>query len=357
MDYTDKLAKVYKYSLQEAFRLSSPTVSSDHLILGILRLNEGVAIDIFNRFGIDKLQLKKNLEMTLRRTMPTNKYDLLPTRKYVQIRQRAMLEARKYHAPLVGTEHLLLAYLRTLEEQKQQSIPYKMMKEHDITYQNVQHMIRQDQPKMGVAFPEEQEGIDHDGDNPAANRQDYRQGNATADRSEKKEHSSTPALDAFGTDITQLAAEKKLDPVVGREAEIDRIVQILCRRKKNNPVLIGDPGVGKSAIVEGIAQRIVERRVSRILYDKRIVSIDLAGMVAGTKYRGQFEERIKTMLAELRKHPEIILFIDEIHTIVGAGGPTGTLDAANMLKPSLANGNLQCIGATTLDEYRNSIEK
>lgn len=343
---------VLGYSREEAARLQNHDILPDHLLLGIIRDGEGKAMEAITTQGLNPRSLKHAIENELN---ADNDYvdprELTVSKSTDKILKMSMLESRILHSDETDTEHILLAILRD-----KSSISARILNNHDITYESVMSFLRKrntntDMPgtTMGAGFDEDEE----DDDEPRSSSSGKsRQAETTTARV-----SETPVLDNFGSDMTRAAEEGKLDPVVGREREIERLAQVLSRRKKNNPVLIGEPGVGKSAIVEGLALRIVQKKVSRVLFDKRVISLDVASIVAGTKYRGQFEERVKAILNELTKNPDIILFIDEIHTIVGAGGATGTLDAANMLKPALARGEIQCIGATTLDEYRKTIEK
>jgi len=342
VNYSEQLHNVMLYSSQEAERLGNNYVGPEHLLLGILRNGSGKAIDILNVSHVDILKVKQTIESQIRTDLEPTGQEIPSLKSTERIKKIMELETRSLSAETADTEHLLLAILK----EKNNLAGDILLAEH-LTYDQAKLIIEapKDVPMMGSSFQDE----DDDEDDP-------RKKKANASSAGAKQ-SDTPALDTFGTDITKAALENRLDPIVGRNNEIERLAQILSRRKKNNPVLIGDPGVGKSAIVEGLALRIIQRRVSRVLFDKRVVSLDMASIVAGTKYRGQFEERIKAILNELSKNPDVILFIDEIHTIVGAGGAPGSLDAANMLKPALARGEIQCVGATTLDEYRQSIEK
>jgi ATP-dependent Clp protease ATP-binding subunit ClpC len=359
-NYSKKLTDVIEYSREEAVRLQSSYIGPEHLLLGVLRDGECHAVRILQELETDVVTLKKTLEMELRSTSSTEGIpsDSLAISKAAErVLRMSMLESRVFKSELTGTEHLLLALLK-----EELSLAAQLLNEKGITYSmlydkmvKVKETDDADWNKVRGGFTEDDEDSDDDEDAFSPYRKEPSYANAGA--SQVKSSNDTPVLDNFGTDMTKAAAEGKLDPIIGREKEIQRLAQILSRRKKNNPVLIGEPGVGKSAIVEGLALRIVQRKISRILFDKRVINLDMASIVAGTKYRGQFEERIKAILNELSKNPNIILFIDEIHTLVGAGSASGSMDAANMLKPALARGNLQCIGATTLDEYRKSIEK
>lgn len=344
MNYTSNLYKVLQFSRQEAERLGCSAISSEHLFLGLLRLGEGRACKMLKETIGDFLPLRKRIEDSLRSDATTTEENLSYNPQAQRVLRLLDLEAMATKADYAGTAHLLLAILK----EKTNIAASVLAQDYNMSYDTMAQLyVRTSQPKMGLGFT-----ADEDDDEPVTNGRV-----ATAKPQNGGRPSDTPALDSFGDDLTKSAAEGKLDPVIGRENEIERIVQILSRRKKNNPVLIGEPGVGKSAIVEGLAQRIVSGRVAPVLLGKRIYTLDLGGMVAGTKYRGQFEERMKTVISELQTHPEIILFIDEIHTIIGAGNQAGQLDVAGMLKPALARGEVQCIGATTLNEYRTSIEK
>ncbi len=342
VNYSEQLHNVLMYSTQEAERLGNNYVGPEHLLLGLLRNGEGKAIDVLNNQAVNLARVKQVIESQIRTDVDPGHGELVVLKSTQRIKKLMELESRLFNNPVVDTEHLLLALLK-----EQNNLAVEALNQENVTYDQVKAFLEKpasDAPQMGSGFHD-----DDDEEEPRGKQQQPAGGAA--------KQSETPALDTFGTDITKAAQENRLDPIVGREKEIERLAQILSRRKKNNPVLIGDPGVGKSAIVEGLALRIVQRRVSRILFDKRVVALDMASIVAGTKYRGQFEERIKAILNELQKNPNVILFIDEIHTIVGAGGAPGSLDAANMLKPALARGEIQCVGATTMDEYRQSIEK
>ena len=344
VNYSEQLHNVLLYSSQEAERLGNNYIGPEHLLLGILRNGNGKAIDILNVSHVSLSKIKQSIESQIRTDLEPTGAELPTLKSTERIKKIMELETRSLSVDTADTEHLLLAILK-----EKNNLAGDILNAESLTYDQVKALIEapHDMPMMGSGFQDE----DDEDDDPRQKRK----ANPSAGAGAKQ--SDTPALDTFGTDITKAALENRLDPIVGRQKEIERLAQILSRRKKNNPVLIGDPGVGKSAIVEGLALRIIQRRVSRVLFDKRVVSLDMASIVAGTKYRGQFEERIKAILNELQKNPDVILFIDEIHTIVGAGGAPGSLDAANMLKPALARGEIQCVGATTLDEYRQSIEK
>jgi len=330
-NFSDRLQDVIRLSREEALRLGHDYIGTEHLLLGIIREGQGVAVRILRNLDCDLVRLKKSVEDTVRVAGGTLTIGNIPlTKQAEKVLKITQIEAKIYKADVIGTEHLLLSLLRD-EENIATQILHQFNVTYDITRAELNEMLSSKEPKD--------------------------QFRGTPPQMEKKiEKTKTPVLDNFGRDLTKLAIEDKLDPVVGREKEIERVAQILSRRKKNNPVLIGEPGVGKTAIAEGLALRIVQKKVPRILQDKRVVTLDLAGLVAGTKYRGQFEERMKALMNELEKAKDVILFIDELHTIVGAGGASGSLDASNMFKPALSRGDIQCIGATTLDEYRKYIE-
>ncbi|MBR6456244.1 MAG: ATP-dependent Clp protease ATP-binding subunit [Prevotella sp.] len=354
--FSPKVSQVLAFSREEATRLASRSVGPEHLLLGILRERNEAINNIFQRLDINLLSVKTELETRVREdelNEPIHTRDLVLNEKANNILKLAVLEARIQHTQLVDVEHLLLAILHdSVNNGAKEILEFNNMTYEDaITYLKAQTAPTRD----GIGIPDEDEEDYEEG---SANAQsDNTNGNTTTAKKKKKGESKTPVLDNFSTDLTEAAQEGKLDPVVGREREIQRLVEVLCRRKKNNPILIGEPGVGKSAIVEGLAQLIAKRRTSPVLFGKRLVNLDMTSIVAGTKYRGQFEERIKALLKELEQNPDIIVFIDEIHTMIGAGSAAGTMDAANIMKPALARGTIQCIGATTLDEYRNSIEK
>ena len=344
--FSQRVKDILGYSKEEAIRLGNSHISPEHLFLGILRDGEGVAVEILINQGIDLLVLKGSLEKSIKveSPVPVADHEIIPLlRSTERILKLVYLEAKALKSSTIDSEHLLLAILKD-----ENALVTRFLSELDVDYQSVRRVVEASSPSAKADFPREE---DDEGQSFGGG-----QGKGQSPSSQKPS-SDTPVLDNFGIDLTKAAEEGKLDPVVGREREIERLAQILSRRKKNNPVLIGEPGVGKSAIAEGLALRITKKNVSRVLFNKRVVALDLASIVAGTKYRGQFEERMKAILNELSKNDNIILFIDEIHTIVGAGGATGSLDAANMLKPALARGEIQCIGATTLDEYRQHIEK
>ncbi|MCR5313625.1 MAG: ATP-dependent Clp protease ATP-binding subunit [Bacteroidaceae bacterium] len=345
--YTPKFSQILTYSKEEALRLGNDYIGPEHLFLGIIRDGESRATEVLQtKFNLDLNKLKINIEDRLRE-QSTNLYtnDITFNDKSSTVIRLSILEARLMKSKASDAEHLLLAIMK-----QKNNLAARALEDSNVNYQELFNNLQQpaSSPKAGVGLDEE----DDEMDTPPNNRA---QSTKTTDK--KSGNSDTPALDMFGIDLTKAAAEGKLDPVVGRYKEIERVAQILSRRKKNNPILIGEPGVGKSAIVEGLAIRINEHKVSRILFDKRIISLDMSSIVAGTKYRGQFEERMRSIITELKSNPNIIVFIDEIHTLIGAGNQAGQMDAANMMKPALSRGELQCIGATTLDEYRKSIEK
>jgi ATP-dependent Clp protease ATP-binding subunit ClpC len=350
-NFSPKVKDVIAYSKEEALRLGHDFIGTEHLILGLLRKGEGKAIQILNSLDINLDHLRKKIE-GLSPINPTaiftnEKKSLHLTRQAEKALKTTFLEAKLYRSDSVNTAHLLLCILRNENDPTT-----KLLHNFDASYEDVKTIYKNLFFDEEIDLPTSETPSNDDFDTPKSNPFEQPKSGNTPQKKSK-----TPVLDNFGRDLTRLAEEGNLDPVVGRKKEIERVSQILSRRKKNNPMLIGEPGVGKSAIAEGLALRIVQRKVSRILFDKRIVSLDLASLVAGTKYRGQFEERMKALMNELEKNDDIILFIDEIHTIVGAGGATGSLDASNMLKPALARGEIQCIGATTLDEFRTNIEK
>ncbi len=357
-DFSKQFRPILDLALAEAGRFSSSVITSEHFILAAVTQKEGYAFKILSQLKVPVDKLRKELEDYLSEHHDPGETTTLFEQQYkislaaIRHLQLATSEARKMNASVIGTEHIILALIH--DKRSMDSALLQHIKEEYLNFDiSIQSIGEAPQPPMGASREIEDEDLD-EGEEWAGEPRRQSGGEKHGGKGPK---SDTPALDKFGYDMTKAAQEGRLDPVVGRENEIERLAQILSRRKKNNPVLIGEPGVGKSAIVEGLALRIVQRKVSRVLFDKRVIGLDMAGMVAGTKYRGQFEERIKTVLDELSKNPDIILFIDEIHTIVGAGGAPGSMDAANMLKPALARGEIQCIGATTLDEYRQNIEK
>ncbi|MBS1538425.1 MAG: ATP-dependent Clp protease ATP-binding subunit [Bacteroidetes bacterium] len=336
-NFSDRVSNVIRLSREEALRLGHDYIGTEHLLLGIIREGDGMAVKILRNLGVDLFKLKKSIEDSLRATSGTLTIGNIPlTKNAEKVLKITYLEAKLYKSTLIGTEHLLMSLLRD-----EDNISTQILAGFSIKYDTVRTEL--DNIIHGHPSSGSPAGSKKEGSKPSKG--------ATVERVK------TPVLDNFGRDLTKLAVENKLDPVVGREKEIERVAQVLSRRKKNNPVLIGEPGVGKTAIVEGLALKIIEKKVSRTLFDKRIVTLDLGALVAGTKYRGQFEERMKAVMNELEKAKDVILFIDELHTIVGAGGASGSLDASNMFKPALARGEIQCIGATTLDEYRQFVEK
>ena len=354
--FSERIKEVISYSREEAIRLGHNFIGTEHLFLGIIKEGEGGAIHILQNLGIKLNQLKKKIELfgqknNIQQTI--NKKQIPLTKQSEKALKTTFLEAKRFESNVIGTPHLLLCILRNLEDPIN-----NLLSKLDLTYENVKNEYKT------YLIEKEEKATENLKKEPniksSLEEDEYEKEERSYERPQssiKKIKSKTPVLDNFGTDITKYAEEGRLDPVIGRKDEIERVSQILSRRKKNNPLLIGEPGVGKSAIAEGLAIRIIKKQVSRVLFDKRIITLDLPSLVAGTKYRGQFEERMKAIMNELEKNKDIILFIDEIHTIVGAGGATGSLDASNMFKPALAKGEIQCIGATTLDEYRQYIEK
>jgi ATP-dependent Clp protease ATP-binding subunit ClpC len=330
-NFSNRVQDVIRLSREEAIRLGHDYIGTEHLLLGIIREGEGIAIKIFKNLGKDSNKIKKTVEDTVRQSGATLTVGNIPlTKQAEKVLKITYLEAKIFKSDVIGTEHLLLSILR-----EDDNLASQILQQYGVTYEVVKEELS----------------------NILSGKSSPHQPKQTPAGEKKPERTKTPVLDNFGRDLTKLAHEDKLDPIVGREKEIERVAQVLSRRKKNNPVLIGEPGVGKTAIAEGLAIRIVDKKVSRVLHEKRVVTLDLASLVAGTKYRGQFEERMKAVMNELEKAKDVILFIDELHTIVGAGGASGSLDASNIFKPALARGDLQCIGATTLDEYRQYIEK
>jgi len=328
-NFSERVQEVIRLSREEALRLGHDYIGTEHLLLGIIREGQGIAVDILRNLGVNLVSLKKAIEDMVKSSGGTLTIGNIPlTKQAEKVLKITQIESKIYKSSVIGTEHILLSLLRD-----EDNIATQILHQFNVNYENTRaelnNLLSAKQPN-------------HIGTIPPAIK--------------KQEKTKTPVLDNFGRDITKLAIEDKLDPIVGREKEIERVAQVLSRRKKNNPVLIGEPGVGKTAIAEGLALRIINRKVPRMLQEKRVVTLDLAGLVAGTKYRGQFEERMKALMNELEKARDVILFIDELHTIVGAGGASGSLDASNMFKPALARGEIQCIGATTLDEYRKYIE-
>jgi ATP-dependent Clp protease ATP-binding subunit ClpC len=358
-NFSQRVRDIMAYSREEAERLQNNYIGPEHLMLGILRDGDGVALQVLHGFDVDLQVLKDRIDARIRANQESYEggTELVINRNSEKVLKMSILEARLTKSPEADSEHVLLALLKEKNTlindilmQFKLDYPAALLYVRSIVDNRVEKPSAL--PRAGVNFKEDDDEMNEkSSSNPAGG------GQSTVSQAKNTPQSDTPVLDNFGTDITRAALENRLDPIVGRDKEIERIAQILSRRKKNNPVLIGDPGVGKSAIVDGLALRIIQKKVSRTLFDKRVIALDMASIVAGTKYRGQFEERIKAILNELSKNPNIILFIDEIHTIVGAGGASGSLDAANMLKPALARGEIQCIGATTLDEYRKNIER
>lgn len=350
--FSPRVKDVITFSREEALRLGHEYIGVEHLLLGIIREGEGVAVKIMKESGIDMKELRKEVEGAVQSSSgkSVNLGNIPLVKQAEKVLKITYLEAKLYKSSMIGTEHLLLSILKDDDNIATQTLN-KFNLNYDKVKDELEHMSRESEEDFRAEFPGST--ADDEGEDDA-----YDSGGSGGGSQRKSESKSkTPVLDNFGRDLTRMAEEEKLDPIVGRDYEIERVSQILSRRKKNNPILIGEPGVGKSAIAEGLALRIVQRKVSRVLFNKRIVSLDLASLVAGTKYRGQFEERMKAVMNELEKDRDIILFIDEIHTIIGAGGASGSLDASNMFKPALARGELQAIGATTLDEYRQYIEK
>jgi ATP-dependent Clp protease ATP-binding subunit ClpC len=353
--FSNRVKEVISLSREEALRLGHDYIGTEHLLLGIIREGEGVAVSLLKKLGISLDELRQTIEGVTKGTATGNVKNLssIPlTRQSEKVLKITYLEAKIFKSDLIGTEHLLLSILRDHD-----NLATQILDKFDVNYEIVKELLEYHTHNPVAASSDTD---DPDDDNARIFGGGSGQGNQGREAGAQKnvgEKSRTPVLDNFGRDLTKLAEDNKLDPIVGREKEIERVAQILSRRKKNNPILIGEPGVGKTAIAEGLALRIIQKKVSRVLFGKRVVTLDLASLVAGTKYRGQFEERMKAVMNELEKSPEVILFIDEIHTIVGAGGASGSLDASNMFKPALARGDIQCIGATTLDEYRQYIEK
>jgi ATP-dependent Clp protease ATP-binding subunit ClpC len=351
--FSQKVKEVISNSREEALRLNNEQMGIEHLLLGLLLENDSIITRVLHALNVDVIILRRMIEDQMRSKVPThilNANNLPLTRQAEKILKVTVLEAKSLKSEVIGPEHLMLSILKNKE-----NIATKTLQQFDVDYDHFKIELEFTLGNDDFERPDIKNAPDGD----YSNEGDYDEESQQAYQRNKASNvkSRTPVLDNFGRDITKLAEEDKLDPIVGRELEIERVSQILSRRKKNNPILIGEPGVGKTAIVEGLALRIIQRKVSRVLFDKRIVMLDLAALVAGTKYRGQFEERMKAIMTELEKNRDVILFIDEIHTIVGAGGATGSLDASNIFKPALARGELQCIGASTLDEYRQYIEK
>ena len=350
--FTQRVSDIIMYSKEEANRLRNSYIGPEHLLLGLIREGEGKAIEILFNLQINLQDIKNQLEAIVKNNEENDTtYDenISFNEKASKVLKLCILEAKLLRNIAADSEHILLAIMKVKD-----NAAFHVLESNGVTYEKIKLTLQPD-THAGLGFSEDEDEDEDIRQSPSGNKSNAAQQQARP--AQKKPANDTPVLDNFGTDMTKAAEEGKLDPVVGRVKEIERLAQILSRRKKNNPILIGEPGVGKSAIVEGLALRIVEKKVSRILFDKRVIALDMTAVVAGTKYRGQFEERIRSILNELKKNPNIILFIDEIHTIVGAGSAAGSMDAANMLKPALARGEIQCIGATTLDEYRQNIEK
>lgn len=353
--FSPKVSQILAFSREEATRLASTSIGPEHLLLGILREKEGVVIDLLHRLNVDIPRIKEELEQRVRANTPAvsdNKNvvnDIILNDQASNILRLAVLEARIQQTSVVDTQHVLLAILHDQIDNGAKIV----LEANHVDYEQVAKQLQKKPTTDDIGLPDEEEEDFNEGDNMKGGGHMQSTQTDVAQQGNGK----TPVLDNFSTDLTRAAAEGKLDPVVGREKEIQRVTEILCRRKKNNPILIGEPGVGKSAIVEGLAQQIVKHHTSPVLFNCRLVSLDMTGIVAGTKYRGQFEERIRALIKELEQNPNIIVFIDEIHTIIGAGSSPGTMDAANIMKPALARGTIQCIGATTLDEFRKTIEK
>jgi ATP-dependent Clp protease ATP-binding subunit ClpC len=343
--FSPRVKDVIAFSREEALRLGHDYIGTEHLLLGLIREGDGMAIKILKTLGVDTARVRHSVEEAVKGTSTTslNLGNIPLTKQAEKVLKITYLEAKIFKSEIIGTEHLLLSILRD-----EDNVASQILLQYEINYEVVKAEVEQHKEE----FKDEAPGSAAGGDEEFPEEESFTQPKKVSDIKSK-----TPVLDNFGRDLTKSAEEGKLDPIVGRDKEIERVSQILSRRKKNNPILIGEPGVGKSAIAEGLALRIIQRKVSRVLFNKRVVTLDLASLVAGTKYRGQFEERMKAVMNELEKSPDVILFIDEIHTIVGAGGASGSLDASNMFKPALARGEIQCIGATTLDEYRQFIEK
>ncbi|MDP1727017.1 MAG: ATP-dependent Clp protease ATP-binding subunit [Bacteroidota bacterium] len=341
--FSPRVKDVISYSREEAIRLGHDYIGTEHLLLGLIREGDGKALKTLKALDVDQLRLKKTIEDNIRSSASnnTNFVNIPLTKQAEKVLKITYLEAKIFKTDIIGTEHLLLSILRD-----EDNLASQILSQYGITYDIFKAGVENNLSETKSEMPAEED--EFFGPTPEERKSEPRKGDIK---------SKTPVLDNFGRDLTKAGEEGKLDPIVGREKEIERVSQILSRRKKNNPILIGEPGVGKTAIAEGLALRIIQRKVSRVLFNKRIVMLDLASLVAGTKYRGQFEERMKAVMNELEKSPDVILFIDEIHTLVGAGGASGSLDASNMFKPALARGEIQCIGATTLNEYRQYIEK
>jgi ATP-dependent Clp protease ATP-binding subunit ClpC len=349
-NFSPKVKEIIAYSREEALRLGNDFIGTEHLLLGLLREGEGLAVKVLQTMNVDIFNLRHEVENVIKEknNRPLDHLNSLPlTKQAEKVIRITVLEAKSLKSPSVETQHLMLSILKNKENPAT-----TILQQNNVSYEGFKNELNLLQGHMpGAEYESGPGGSEEFEDDDERNKYQQRKQPAGSPKSK------TPVLDNFGRDITRMAETGSLDPIVGREQEIERVSQILSRRKKNNPILIGEPGVGKTAIIEGLALRIVQRKVSRVLFDKRVISLDLAALVAGTKYRGQFEERMKAIMNELEKNKDVILFIDEIHTIVGAGGASGSLDASNIFKPALARGDLQCIGASTLDEYRMHIEK
>ena len=357
-NFSPRVKDVIAFSREEALRLGHDYIGVEHFLLGIIRKNEGMAIRILNNLDVDLMEVRRNVENAIlpvgNPPKPVGGTNIPLVKQAEKTLKVTYLQAKLFKSSMIGTEHLLLSILKDENNLASQTLLH-----FNVSYQLVSEELEMIISEKSSGIKSEFPGNPAEGDEEGESGR-YRGSGSSQPPSRTTgagNKSKTPVLDNFGRDLTKFAEEDKLDPIVGREKEIERVSQILSRRKKNNPILIGEPGVGKSAIAEGLALRIVQKKVSRVLFGKRVVTLDLASLVAGTKYRGQFEERMKAVMNELEKSRDVILFIDEIHTIVGAGGASGSLDASNMFKPALARGDIQCIGATTLDEYRTNIEK
>ncbi|MFZ1658655.1 MAG: ATP-dependent Clp protease ATP-binding subunit, partial [Flavobacteriales bacterium] len=360
--FSPRVREVIGFSREEALRLGHTRIGIEHILLGLIRDGEGNAVKILRHMDVDLEDLRKMVEGAMEPASgmrPPEKDKITLVKQAEKMLKITFLEAKLFKSPQIDTEHVLLSMLKD-----QDNLATRALHKFHVDYEGVKHEVETILAGDGPTSiaprprPKAQGPQSTDDDDEESGGQGFSGGGAGgAAKKPGDSKSKTPVLDNFGRDLTKMAEDGKLDPIVGREKEIERVSQILSRRKKNNPVLIGEPGVGKSAIAEGLALRIIQRKVSRVLFGKRIVALDIASLVAGTKYRGQFEERMKAVMHELENSPDVILFIDEIHTIVGAGGASGSLDASNMFKPALARGEIQCIGATTLDEFRQYIEK
>lgn len=354
--FSPKVSQILAFSREEAARLASRSVGPEHLLLGMLRDKTGPVHELFVKSDINFQTIKEELEQKVHEedfAQPLRTHELVLNEKASNILKLAVLEARIQATQMVDEQHLLLAILHDHVDNGAKEV----LEFNNMNYEDALTYFRQKANSVsdGISMPDKEE--DEDDGMLSINGNNSQKSRPTGTTTTQRPTGKTPVLDNFGSDLTKAAAEGKLDPVVGREREIQRVTEILCRRKKNNPILIGEPGVGKSAIVEGLAQMICKHHTSPVLFNKRIISLDMAAVVAGTKYRGQFEERIRALIKEIEQNPDVVIFIDEIHTLIGAGSTPGSMDAANILKPALARGTIQCIGATTLDEYRNSIEK